>query len=87
MLIYNLHQSINIPREGDTQIIFWRGVRPEVWNPYPNLKIFSSQKMADFKVFRHLRKSGPISTSFYTLKMADLWCNQAKWVKTRKYCF
>ena len=27
-----------------TQIIFWRTVRPEVWNPYPYLRIFLTQK-------------------------------------------
>ena len=36
---------------GGTQIIFWRGVRPEVWNPYPYLRIFLPQKTADLKLF------------------------------------
>ena len=36
---------------GDTRIIFWRGVRPEVWNPYPYLRIFFPQKTADLKLF------------------------------------
>ena len=29
---------------GGTQIIFWRSVLPEVWNPYPYLRIFSHSK-------------------------------------------
>ena len=36
---------------GGTRIIFWRGVRPEVWNPYPYLRIFLPQKTADLKLF------------------------------------
>ena len=32
--------SRNWNGEGGTQIIFWRSVRPEVWNPYPYLRIF-----------------------------------------------
>ena len=39
------------PRGGGTRIIFWRGVRPEVWNPYPYLRIFLPQKTADLKLF------------------------------------
>ena len=38
-------QAIWNPRV--TQIIFWWAVRPKVWNPYPSLKIFLPQKMAD----------------------------------------
>ena len=37
--------------QGGTRIIFWRSVRPEVWNPYPYLRIFLPQKMADLKLF------------------------------------
>ena len=36
---------------GGTRIIFWRGVWPEVWNPYPYLRIFLPQKTADLKLF------------------------------------
>ena len=36
---------------GGTRIIFWRDVRPEVWNPYPYLRIFLPQKTADLKLF------------------------------------
>ena len=39
---------------GGTQIIFWRGVRPEVWNAYLYLRIFLPQKTADklfFEIF------------------------------------
>ena len=38
------------------KLFFWRGVRPEVWNPNPYLRIFLTPKMADyirqyFKIF------------------------------------
>ena len=35
------------PGEGVTQIIFDEIMRPVVWNPYPYLRIFLPQKMAD----------------------------------------
>ena len=38
-------------RGGESRIIFWRGVRPEIWNPYPYLRIFLPQKTADLKPF------------------------------------
>ena len=54
---------------GGTRIIFWRGVQPEVWNPYPYLRIFLPQKTADLNLFfRNFRKSGPISKGFSTSK-------------------
>ena len=57
---------------GGTRIIFWRGVQPEVRNPYPYLRIFHPQKTADFTFFfRNFRKLGPISKGFSTSKMAD----------------
>ena len=37
MLVYS-------PGGGGTRIIFWRSVRPEVWNTYPYLRIFLTQK-------------------------------------------
>ena len=49
-----------------TRIIFWWGVRLEVWNPYPYLRIFLPQKTADLKLFSNFRKSGPISKGFST---------------------
>ena len=46
-----------------------RGVRPEVWNPYPYLRIFLPQKTADLKLFFEIfRKSGPISKGFSNSK-------------------
>ena len=59
-------------RWGGTQIIFWRGVRPEIWNPYPYLRGFFSLKNGWFDCFFfflllffwHFRKSGPISKHF-----------------------
>ena len=42
---------------GGTRIIFWRGERPEVWNPYPYLRIF--------RFSRNFCKSGPISKEFF----------------------
>ena len=35
---------------GVTQIIFWWGVQPEVWNTYPFVRIFLPQKMGDLMV-------------------------------------
>ena len=49
---------------GGTQIIFWGGVRSEVWNPYPYLRIFlppknkKKKKTADLMVFQNFRKIG-----------------------------
>ena len=40
-----------MPGGRGTRIIFWRGVRPKVWNPFPYLRIFLPQKTADFKGF------------------------------------
>lgn len=44
------------------------GVRPEVWNPYPYLRIFLPPKTADLTVFSQI---GPIFKGFFTLKTAD----------------
>ena len=64
-------RSSEVLPEGGTQIIFWRGVRPEVWNPYPYLRIFLPQKMADLKLFFEIfANRDPFLRVFY-LKMAD----------------
>ena len=34
---------------GGTRIIFWRSVRPKVWNPYPYLRSFSHPKKQQTK--------------------------------------
>ena len=45
------------------------GVRPKVWNPYPYVRIFLSQKTADLMIFSiNFRKSRPISTGVSTSK-------------------
>ena len=36
---------------GVLELFFDGGVRPEVWNPYPYLRIFLPQKTADLKLF------------------------------------
>ena len=46
----SIKTSVSTPG-GGTRIIFWRGVRPEVWNPYPYLRIFLPQKTADLNLF------------------------------------
>ena len=55
MLVKNgsviLSSHWSVLARGGTRIIFWRGVRPEVWNPYPYLRIFLPQKTADLKLF------------------------------------
>ena len=43
---------------GGIQIIFWRDVRPAVWNPYPHFRIFLPQKMADLTVFTKFLQIG-----------------------------
>ena len=44
-------EKLQLP-QGVTQIIFWQGVWPKVWNPYPYLRIFLPQKKtADLTVF------------------------------------
>ena len=45
--MFNLKRA----RGGTRIFFFWRGVRPEVWNPYPYLRIFLPQKTADLKLF------------------------------------
>ena len=47
--IWLIHPILKTPDRGGggTQIIFWRSVQPEVWNPYPYLRIFLTQKMAE----------------------------------------
>ena len=37
---------------------FLTGERPEVWNPYPYLRIFLPQKTADFSVFSKFSQIG-----------------------------
>ena len=67
---------------GGTRIIFWRGVRPEVWNPYPYLRIFLSSKNGWFNgFFRNFRKSGPISKGFSTSTRTDFTIFFAIFVK------
>lgn len=39
-------------------LFFWRGVRPEVWNPYSYFRIFLHQKLADLTVFQKFLKIG-----------------------------
>ena len=56
---------------GSIQIIFWRNVQPEVWNPYPFLRIFLPQKWLIWCFFQNFRKSGPISKGFSASKTAD----------------
>ena len=53
---------------GGTRIIFWRGVLPKFWNPYPYLRIFLPQKRLIWLFIRNFRKSGPISKGFLPLK-------------------
>ena len=61
----------NMFPRGGTRIIFWRGVRPEVWNPYPYLRIFLPQKTADLKLFFEIfANQDPFLRVFY-LTMAD----------------
>ena len=43
---------------------FLRGVRPEIWNPYPYLRIFLLQETADLTIFRIFHKLRPISKGF-----------------------
>ena len=40
-------RALQVLHWGGTQIIFWQSVRPEVWNPYPYLGIFLTQKPAE----------------------------------------
>ena len=68
MFVNNLSSK---PGGGGTRIIFWRGVRPEVWNPYPYLRISLPQKTADLKLFFEIfANRDPFLRVFY-LKMAD----------------
>ena len=60
---------------GGTLIIFWQGVQPKVWNPYPYLRIFSPSNNGWFQNFL---KSGPISKGFSTSKM-DWFTIFVKW--------
>ena len=63
---------------GGTRIIFWRGVRPEVWNPYPYLRIFLPQKTADLKLFFEIfANRDPFLRVFSTSKWLILpfFCN------------
>ena len=53
---------------GGTRIIFWRGVRPKVWNPYPYLRIFHPQKTADFTVFFEIFVKDPFLRVFLPQK-------------------
>ena len=39
-------QCLAVCDGGGNWIIFWRSVQPEVWNPYPHLRIFLTQKIA-----------------------------------------
>ena len=43
---------------GVLELFFWRGVWPEVWNPYPFLKKFRPQKTADFTGFSKFSQLG-----------------------------
>ena len=53
----------------DTRIIFLKGVRPEVRNPYTYLRIFLPQKTADLTFFfQNFSKSRHISKDFLPQK-------------------
>ena len=57
---------------GGTQIIFWQSVRPEVWNPYPYIRIFLTKKNGwiDISFFFNFCKSRPICKDFSASKTA-----------------
>ena len=63
------------PGGGVTRMIFWWDVQPEIWNPYPYLRIFlaffSVKKQLIWLFFWNFCKSGPISKGFSTSNMAD----------------
>ena len=60
MIGYCLWNSYSHPG-GGTQIIFWQGLRPEVWNPYPYLRCFLPQKRLFLPIFRNFCEMGPSS--------------------------
>ena len=43
---------------GVLKLFFDEGVQPEVWNPYPYLRIFLPQKPVDFTVFSKFSQIG-----------------------------
>ena len=57
-----------ICNRGGTRIIFWWGVLPEVWNPYPYLRIILPQKMADLTVFSKFSQIRTHFQGFFYLK-------------------
>ena len=72
-MIYRAHHKH--PR--GTPIIFWQCVQPKVWNPYPYLRIFLSQKTADLTVlgffFFNFWKLGLVFKGFSASKIADFF--------------
>ena len=89
MRTYNLLTGTNTIQQfkntilpGDTRIIFLKGVRPEVRNPYPYLRIFLPQKTADltffFKIFPN---RDPFLRIFCLKKTADFTIFFAIFVK------
>ena len=72
--------------QGGTRTCFWRGVRREVWNPFPYLRIFLPQQngwfycffcfcfvLFCFVFFCDFCKLVPISMGYSTLEMTILW--------------
>ena len=56
---------------GILELVFDGGLRPEIWNPYPYLRIFPLQKRLILWFFLKFRKSGPFLKVFLPQKMAD----------------
>ena len=70
-----MEQSAPHSRRGGTQIIFWRGLRPEVWNPYPYLRIFVPQKYGWFdclKIGTHFK--GFLSQKWLIFQFFHTFC-------------
>ena len=63
-----------------TRIIFWRGVRPKVWNPHPFLRIFFLQNGWFYFFFSKFSQVGTLSKGFFCLKNDQFYnfCNFSK---------